>query len=222
MQPREMAARLDHRLRLLVGLRRVADRHQTLRATVSWSYDLLGEQERHVFRRLAVFAGAFGLDVAEAVAGGDELDSLDIDQLLDSLVRKSLAGMEPGLDGSTRYRLLETVRQFALEQLMASGDAAECCRRHAEHYAAVVATAADGLRGADEPAWADRVAEELDNLRAAESWAVAHDETRLALALFAPMPPTGLAEPVSYEIFTWVDNALDAAGYPMTRTSGLR
>jgi hypothetical protein len=212
MQPREMAARLDQRFRLLAGVPRVAHRHQTLRATVSWSYDLLSDRERQVFRRLAVFAGAFGLDAAEAVTSGNELDALDVDQLMDSLVRKSLVGVEPGLDSSTRYRLLETVRQFALEHLMASGEAAERCRRHGVHYAAVVAAAADGLRGADEPAWADHVAEELDNLRAAESWAVAQQDARLALALFAPMPPTSLAEPVSYEIFTWVDNALNTPG----------
>ena len=212
MRPREIAARLDERFRLLVGGRRSPDRHQTLRATVSWSHDLLNDRERRVFRRLAVFAGSFGLDAAEAVARDDALDALDIDDLIDSLVTKSLVVAEEGIEGATRYRLLETMRQFAQEQLVDAGEDGQRRRMHALHYIGFVNEAAEGLRGEDEPTWADRVAEELDNLRAGESWAVAQNDSAVALGLFAPMPPTSLAEPVSYEIFTWIDAALELNG----------
>ena len=91
----EIAARLEERFRLLVGGRRAAGRQQTLRATVAWSHDLLDDRERRVFRRLAVFAGSFGLDAAEAVTADDDLDVLDVDDLLGSLVAKSLVVAEP-------------------------------------------------------------------------------------------------------------------------------
>ena len=121
MQAREIAARLEERFRLLVGGRRAAGRQQTLRATVAWSHDLLDDRERRVFRRLAVFAGSFGLDAAEAVTADADLDVLDVDDLLGSLVAKSLIVAEPAADGTTRYRLLETIRQYAAEHLDTAG-----------------------------------------------------------------------------------------------------
>ena len=120
MQPPEILARLDERFRLLVGGRRAVGRQQTLRATVAWSHDLLDDRERRVFRRLSVFAGSFALDAAEAVTADDDLDVIDVDDLLGSLVAKSLV-VADAADGATRYSLLETIRQFAQEQLDAVG-----------------------------------------------------------------------------------------------------
>jgi predicted ATPase/class 3 adenylate cyclase len=211
MQPAEILARLDERFRLLVGGRRAAERQQTLRATVAWSHELLDDRERRVFRRLAPFAGSFTLDAAEAVTTDDDLDLIDVDDLLGGLVAKSLV-VADAADGTTRYGLLETIRQFAQEQLDASGEADQRRRRHAEHYTRFVATAAQGLRDVDEPIWADRVAAELDNLRAAHNWALATGDAGLALRLFAPLPASTLDEPTAYELFTWIDPTVSLPG----------
>jgi hypothetical protein len=104
--------------------------------------------------------------------------------------------------------LLETVREFALEHLDAAGETEDRRLRHARHYAAFVAAAGQGLRGPEEPEWADRVAAALDNLRAASAWAVASRDASLALALFAPLAPLSLAEATTFEVFKWVDAAL--------------
>ena len=130
MQPQEISARLNERLRFLVGGRRATGRQQTLRAAVAWSHDLLDERERRVFRRLAVFAGSFGLDAAEAVAVDDDLDVIDVDDVLGSLVAKSLVVADPSPDGTTRYRLFETLRQYAQEQLDAADVSPHRLRGH--------------------------------------------------------------------------------------------
>jgi predicted ATPase len=199
MTPPEVLARLDERFRLLVGGRRAAGRQQTLRATVAWSHDLLEDRERRVLRRLAVFPGSFGIDAAEAVTVDDGLDAVAVDGLLASLVAKSLLVSDTTPEATTRYRLLETIRQFAEEQLDAAGESDDRRRTHAGHYARFVADAARGLGGPDEAIWAERVAAELDNLRAASRWAVAAGDGGLALALFAPLPHSGLADPTEHE-----------------------
>ena len=117
MSPQEIAARLDERFRLLTGGSRTAvERHQTLRQAVDWSYDLLDERERTILDRLGVFAGGFTLDAAEAVVGGDDIDPLDVLDGVAQLVDKSLVVAERE-HHDTRYRLLETIRQYALERL---------------------------------------------------------------------------------------------------------
>lgn len=211
MQPVEIASRLHERFRLLVGARRAAERQQTLRATVAWSHDLLNERERRVFRRLAVFAGSFDLPAAEAVTTDDSLDAVDVDDVLNGLVNKSLVVADHGGEG-TRFSLLETIRQFAQEQLDIAGEGDARRREAAIFYSRVVQKASLGLRSADEARCADRIALEIDNLRAGWMWAVGAGDASLALALFAPMPPTGLAEPISYEIFTWIDPTLALPG----------
>ena len=114
----EIAGLLDERFRLLTGgHRRSVERHQTLRATVEWSYSLLGERERLVFDRLGVFAGSFDAEAATAVAGSDKLAAWDVRDGLDDLVAKSMIVLDDGPDASTRFRLLETLRQYALERL---------------------------------------------------------------------------------------------------------
>ena len=122
MTASEVRDRLDHRFRLLVGSRRGLERHQTLRHAVAWSYDLLDDAEKTVLERCSVFAGGFDLQSACAVAGFDDADDYAILDLLDALVRKSLLVADRS-SGRTRFSMLETIRQFAEEQLVASGSA---------------------------------------------------------------------------------------------------
>ena len=134
LTPAEIAQRLGERFRLLTGGSRTAvERHQTLRAAVDWSYDLLRGQERAVLRRLAVFAGGFNLEAAEAVTSNGDVGTIDVLDLLEGLVEKSLA-VAKEVGDTTRYRLLETIRQYAAERLDEAGEADEVRRRHAVYF----------------------------------------------------------------------------------------
>ncbi len=159
MNPGEIAALVDERFRLLTGGRRTAvERHQTLRATVDWSYSLLSEAEQHVFARLSVFSGSFAAADATAVVTGDGIDTWDVIELIGSLVAKSMLTTDEASDGTTRYRQLETLRQYARERLDDLGDPDVWRRRHAEHYAEFAEQAG---AGAHRPRRA-RVATSLD------------------------------------------------------------
>ena len=137
MTPSKIGNRLDDRFRLLAGSRRALERHQTLRHAMLWSYDLLVDiVERAVLNRASVFSGGFDLPAAAAVCSGDDLDEVDVLDAIDSLVRKSLVTVEQGCSDSSRYGLLETVRQFAEERLAETGEHATAIRRHATYYSA--------------------------------------------------------------------------------------
>jgi predicted ATPase/class 3 adenylate cyclase/DNA-binding CsgD family transcriptional regulator len=183
----EISSRLDQRFSLLTGGSRTAlPRHQTLRALIDWSYDLLNPAERTLLDRLSVFAGGWTLAAAEAVSSaGDSREWLVLD-LLAALVDKSLV-QAVEVDGSTRYRLLETVRQYAAERLAlrASSELEQTRAAHRAHYLALVETAGAHLRGRDEAVWLDRLEVEFDNIRAALALSVADrgsTETGLRLA----------------------------------------
>ncbi len=135
MAPGEIARNLDERFRLLTGGRRTAvERHHTLRATVDWSYSLLGDRERTVFDRLGVFSGTFDAAAAEVVAGGRRLRaSRDVPDALNDLVAKSIVNREARA-GTSRYALLETLRQYARERLDEHDEADDVRRRHARHF----------------------------------------------------------------------------------------
>jgi hypothetical protein len=169
--------RLCAPLRLLTGgRRRGIERHQTLRATVEWSYSLLGERERTVFDRLGVFAGSFDADAASAVVGDDVIAAWDVRDALDDLATKSMIDvLDDDPAGITRFRLLETLRQYAWERLDEAGLGDDYRRRHAEHIARFAEAAGPGLEGPDEIAWVARFEAELDNLRAAVAWALDAD-----------------------------------------------
>ena len=171
----EINARLDQRFRLLtMGNRTALPRHQTLQALIDWSYDLLSSEEQIVFDRLSVFAGGWTLDAAEAVARvGDVAESQVLD-LLATLVGKSLVQAEV-IHGSTRYRLLETIRHYAAERLAlrAGSDPQDARVAHRDHYLSLVETAAPRLRGPDEHPWLDRIEAEFDNIRAALAFSIA-------------------------------------------------
>jgi len=160
--------RLDQRFRLLTGGSRTAlPRQQTLRATVDWSYSLLNRAERSLLRRLSVFADSFDLDAAEAVCGFGNIETLDVSDLLGSLVDKSLV-MAESAGQPLRYRLLETIRQFAVERLAAAGDnEAAVQAAHCARYLAIAETAAPHLTGPDQGTWLARLDTEQANLRRA-------------------------------------------------------
>ncbi|MFE1412639.1 BTAD domain-containing putative transcriptional regulator [Streptomyces sp. NPDC058746] len=183
LTPRQIADRLDDRFRLLTsGARTVLPRQQTLRAVVDWSWELLDEPERAVLRRLSVFAGGCDLAAAEDVCADASYEVADV---LGSLVDKSLVVAAPGPDGSAmRYRLLETVGEYAAEQLTAAGtDRADTERRHLVHYRELARTSEPLLRGRGQRAAADRLASEYENLRTALRRAVAARDADEVLCL---------------------------------------
>ncbi len=163
--------RLRDRFKLLTGGSRVLQqRQQTLRALVDWSYDMLGADDQTCLSRLGVFMGGFDLAAAEAVCGVEPLDPFDLLDLLSSLVEKSLV-MADEIDGQTRYRMLETIREYAHEKLLAAAEQPVTAARHAEHYFALSKQARTGLMGADQATWVARLERDHDNLRAALSLA---------------------------------------------------
>lgn len=166
----QITARLDNTFRLLTGgSRTVLPRHQTLRAAMDWSYELLLEKERAVLRRLSVFAGGWTLEAAEAVCAGGGVEVSDVLDLLTQLVDKSLVVAEIR-GGEARYGLLETVRQYARDRLMESGDAADARARHGGWYLTLAESADPKLRGPEAEVWLERLESEHDNLRAALEW----------------------------------------------------
>jgi predicted ATPase/class 3 adenylate cyclase len=163
-----IAARLHDRFRLLVtGDQTVLPRQRTLRALIDWSFDLLSGPERLLFRRLAVFAGGWTLEAAEAVGAGGGLDTVDVLDLLAQLVGKSLVVMEPG---GARYRMLETVRAYAIEKLAEAGDEAATRARHVVHVLALAEAAWDAVGGPEQGPHIQRLDVERENLLAAHAW----------------------------------------------------
>jgi predicted ATPase/DNA-binding CsgD family transcriptional regulator len=170
LQVEQISARLEESLRLLsAGGRTAMPHHRTLRATMDWSYELLTDEERALLRRLSVFAGGFTLEAPEAVCGGNSLEGGGVLDLLASLVDKSLV-LVTERDGETRYRLLETVRQYAREKLEESGEAEWIRQRHAKYYLALAEEAEPELR--EQGVWLERLGTEYANLRAALGWAL--------------------------------------------------
>ena len=163
-----IAARLSDRFRLLTtGDKTSLPRQQTLRACIDWSYDLLTEAERALLRRLAVFAGGWTLPAAEAVGGGGDVDDADVLDLLPNLVAKSLVEYSTETE---RYRLLETVRQYALERLSQAGEGDQVRTRHLTFYVELVEEAMPHLMGPEQGAWLGRLDAERENILAAHAW----------------------------------------------------
>lgn len=179
-----IAELLNYRFRLLLQGRRTAlPRHQTLSAAIDWSYSLLPDDERMIFRRMAVFAGGATLESARAVTATEEVPASDVVEIIANLVAKSLVTADVA-DAAARYRLLDTTRAYAREKLIESGEAGDFARRHAEHYTALFERA--------EAEWASRVGGEglaahgrdIDNMRAALDWAFSPDgDASLGMAL---------------------------------------
>jgi predicted ATPase len=183
LSPRQIQARLDDRLRMLTGKGDTGSRHRTLWAAFQWSYDLLEADDQRHFRSLAVFAGGWPLEATAAIWGGvDEDEALE---RIEQLVSKSLVTVQTRGDGEPRYRLLETLRQFAWAQLDGQGESAACRDRHLEYYLARGEQAEHELWGASQAAWLAWLDREHDNLLAALDWALARsagDDAALRLA----------------------------------------
>jgi len=220
MTPTEIAGLLDERFRLLTGGRRAeVERHRTLRAAVEWSYALLEPVDQLLFDRLGVFAGTFDAAAAAGVAGGGDIETWDVIDGLSSLVAKSMLVAETAPDDTTRYRMLETFREYAGERLNSVGDTDEFRRRHAHYYARFAEEAGAALVGRDELAWRPRVRADRDNLRAAVYWALdrdADDDALLALRIVAPLAYETVIDPPG-EIGTWAERAFDVAVGSSTR-----
>ncbi len=185
----EIAGRLDDRFSLLTsGSRTAIPRHQTLRATIDWSYELLTEQERILFRRLSIFAGSFTLEGAESVCSLGELKPSEILHLLAHLADRSLVVVEPSAENSeTRYRLLETIRQYGLERLATSGETREVRRLHAEYYARLAEAAEPSIFSSATAKWFRVFDRELDNIRSAAEWATTNGNAVLALRILGSL-----------------------------------
>jgi predicted ATPase/class 3 adenylate cyclase/DNA-binding CsgD family transcriptional regulator len=204
----EVRDRLADRLRLLEGSTPGPERHHTLRHAVAWSYDLLTEDERELFRATSVFAGGFDLAGIHAVAPrGDEVGVLT---RLDSLVRKSLVVADHTTTVRTRYSLFETIRQFAADRLEAAGELASTRDRHAAHYASEAAARWDRWNG---PGWRDTVDwvdAELANLRAAFGWSSARGDLVVATDVAAHAALMGFSVQL-FETLAWAEELLPAA-----------
>jgi predicted ATPase/class 3 adenylate cyclase len=211
--PQQIAERLDDRFRLLAGGRRGAlPRHQTLRAAVDWSYDLLGEAEQVLLRRLSVFAAGWSLDAAEQVAGLEPLEPPDVLDALARLVGRSLVVAEEH-GGVARYRLLETIRQYAREKLVAAGEIASLRTRHLEWFHQLALTAEPELTGPEQATWFTHLALEHDNLRSALEWAAAHPAGGATLlSLSASLWRFWLVRGSWSEGRAWLGRALDTNG----------
>src|SRR6266571_7731905 len=212
LPPRELAARLDDRFRLLTaGARTALPRQQTLRAVVDWSWELLDRSERAALRRLSVFVGGCTLDAAETVCAGPDLPAAAVPEAIARLVDKSLvtvgptqappAPWWPGIEalglpaplepepagGTVRYGLLETVRAYATERLAEAGEADRVARAHAEWFVGLAETAEPRLNGSEQLAWFARLSAELNNLQAAWHWLLDRSEAALSLRLLGSL-----------------------------------
>jgi predicted ATPase/class 3 adenylate cyclase len=209
MTAAEVRDRLDDRFKLLVGSRRGLERHQTLRHAVAWSYDLLDDAEKVLLERCSVFAGGFDLQSACAVAGLDDPDEYAVLDRLDALVRKSLLIADRS-SGRTRFSMLETIRQFAGEQLVADGSATEARTAHARHFAGRVA---DILALWDSPRQReayDWFTVELANLRSAFRWATDQSDLDVAATIATWAAWLGFWMH-NYEPIAWAEELIEPA-----------
>lgn len=188
LSPAQIAARLDDRFRLLTnGGRTALARHQTLRAVVEWSWELLAEPERALLRRLAVFSGGASLDAVEDVCAGPGLDRADVVDVVASLVDRSLVEAVPtqALDAEVRYRLLETVKAYAAERLEEAGETQTVREAHAVYYRDLVERAEPRLRHREQLEWMARLAADYDNVLAALRSAIEARDVELASRIVA-------------------------------------
>jgi predicted ATPase len=225
--PDAIRTRLDRSLALLTGGARDADeRHQTLRATIAWSYDLLRDDEQRVFAGLAVFMDGCRPDAAAAVLDANDDALGDVFEGVASLVEKSLLRTRDDPDGEPRVWMLETVRQFA-QDLLDDASSDRLHERHAEYYLALAQTAEGHLRGRDQAKWLEVVSRDLGNMRAALSWALADgasaDRAALGLRLAGALGRFWYQRAQALEGSTWLERALalDPGDSPEAKANAL-
>jgi predicted ATPase/class 3 adenylate cyclase len=225
MTPAELARRLERSFAVLgAGRRGGAERHKTLRAAIDWSFELLAGPEQALLARLAVFAGGATLEAAEAVCGGEGIDPDAVLDMLAGLVARSLVVAEDH-GPQTRYRLLETIRQYGEERLAQSGQTEQWRARHAHYYADLLGRVRDHARDADQEVfWAVRLGAEQDNLLAAWSWAISAGNVDTAFSILAGFAPAEVWS--SYPLLLAGEAALELPGaaehpsYPLALAVG--
>ena len=232
LTPPALLARLSSRLKLLTGgARDRPARQQTIRATIEWSYHLLSSAEQRLFAHLAVFMGGWTLEAAEAVCqpvdvpavGAGQALGLEVLDGVQSLLDKSLVRQEPAPQGEPRFGMLETIREYALEQLEASGDAEVLRRQHAAYYLHLAETGEARLRGPGQVEWLRRLALDHDNFRAALAWASMVGEADVGLQLAAALWQFWYLQGHLSEGRRWLAQALQQPGgaAPLARATAL-
>jgi predicted ATPase/DNA-binding CsgD family transcriptional regulator len=216
----EIQSRLVDYFRLLRGVNRSRPtRQQTMQAALDWSYDLLAADERALFRQLAVFSGGFDLESVEGAFGssslasetGDDSQPFDVAQIMMQLIDKSLVSTSSG-PFAMRHRLLEPVRQYALQALTAQQEAVGARSRHAHYFLEVAEQAEPHLHGTDQYVWLDRLEQDESNLRAALQWFIDEGDTEAALRLSIALSPFWKARDRLTEGRRWIASALGASG----------
>jgi predicted ATPase/DNA-binding SARP family transcriptional activator len=173
LQVEEIARRLNNRFHLLTGGSRVAlPRYQTLRASIDWSYVLLSPSEQILLQRLSVFAGSWTLEAAEVACGGEGIETVEVLDVQTQLVNKSLVSVDVQPGAGTRYRMLETIRQYAQEKMAETGKAGQARQRHLHYYLELAEKVGSRLRGPKQAQWLDLLEAELTNLRLALEWSL--------------------------------------------------
>lgn len=210
----QIAERLDDRFALLIGPRVDDPQHQTLQATMDWSYDLLSPHEQVAMRRVAVFHGGFTLDAADRVCGDELLDSAEMLDLVTNLVDKSLIQYQ---HEKARYDLLETVRQYAWNRLQKAGETQQVRARHLDFFLNLAETADLHLRTAEAAAWLDRIEVEHDNLRAALRWSFERADVASAARIGAAGWWFWLVRGHWSEGLDWLDRILRGIGQAAIR-----
>jgi len=211
----EIAGRLSDRFRLLTGgIRSAMPRQQTLQALIDWSYDLLTVQEKVLLRRVSVFSGGCALEAVESVCAGDGIDSHEILDLVTRLVDKSLVNYE-NRNGSARYDMLETIRQYALEKLVQSDEIEILRRKQLEYYSAYTEKIAPELWRSRQVIWMDRLEDEHDNLRAALEWSqceeCGQDLLKLGMRIATSVSLFWLVRGHWSEAWNWMCKLLESA-----------
>ena len=216
---RQISERLKDPLGLLsAGGRTAVPRQQTLRGTLDWSYELLSEPERTLFGHLAVFAGGWTLEAAEAVAASGSIAEQGVLNLLARLMDKSLVIAEAGEHGALRYRMLEPIRQYAREKLEESGEAEAVRRRHAAFFLALAERAEPELRGRRRGEWLEQLEREHDNMRAALGWSFSLGDVELGLRLAAALWEFWATHGYLSEGREWLERGTSASGPTTTHT----
>ena len=217
----QIAAGLNDRFRLLTGGRRTAlPRQQTLEALIDWSWNLLTEEERVLLRRLSVFSGGWTLDAARSIAGFDPLDPFGVFDRLEQLINKSLVLVQQPLQLEARYRLLESIRQYAQAKLVASGEAGTLRERHLDYFIALVDEYGDKGMGQDYYSWRERLSLEADNLRAVMSW-IAEDLPGLALHFAGTLHQFDAPWLPFREARSWLEPAIERAREQLEKETAL-
>jgi tetratricopeptide (TPR) repeat protein len=211
LPPQALLDRLGERLKVLTGGARDAPaRQRTLRDAIAWSHDLLAEDDQTLFRRLAVFAGGCTLEAVDAVANAT--GDLDTFEGMASLVDESLLRQTEEPEGDPRFSLLETVREFGLERLAASGEAGAVRQAHANHFASLAEALRPGIDGPDQVRTVARLEAEQDNLRAAMAWAIEQVDAVTALRLTANLWKFWLVRSRQTEARDWLEQSLAVPG----------